>query len=70
MLFIAFHVNVWWGTCCSSLFMLMFGGVRVAHRVWYVLFIALHVKVWWGTCCSSLFMLMFGGVRVVHRFSC
>ena len=46
MLFIAFHVNVWWGTCCSSLFMLMFdggtccsslfmlmfGGVRVVHR--------------------------------------
>ena len=62
MLFIAFHVNVWWGTCCSSLFMLMFGGVRVAHR--------LHDNVWWGTCCSSLFMLMFGGVRVVHRFSC
>jgi hypothetical protein len=27
-----FHVNVWWGTCCSSLFMLMFGGVGVAHR--------------------------------------
>ena len=62
MLFIAFHVNVWWGTCCSSLFMLMFGGVRVV--------IALHDNVWWGTCCSSLFMLMFGGVRVVHRFSC
>ena len=62
MLFIAFHVNVWWGTCCSSLSMLMFGEVRVAHRF--------HVNVWWGTCCSSLFMLMFGGVRVAHRFAC
>ena len=62
MLFIALHVNVWWGTCCSSLFMLMFVG--------YVLLIAFHVNVWWGTCCSSLFMLMFGGVRVVHRFAC
>ena len=62
VLFIAFHVNVWWGTCCSSLFMLMFGGVRVV--------IAFHVNVWWGTRCSSLFMLMFGGVRVAHRFSC
>ena len=63
MLLIAFHVNVWWGTCCSSLFMLMFGGVRVV-------LIAFHVNVWWSTCCSSLCMLMFGGVRVVHRFAC
>ena len=31
-LFIALHVNVWWGTCCSSLCMLMFDGVRVVHR--------------------------------------
>ena len=62
MLFIAFHVNVWWDTCCSSLFMLMFGGVRVVHRF--------HVNVWWGTCCSSLCMLMFDGVFVVHRFAC
>ena len=67
MLFIALHVNVWWGTCCSSLCMLMFDGVRL---VGYVLLIAFHVNVWWGTCCSSLCMLMFGGVRVVHRFSC
>ena len=66
VLFIALHVNAWWGTCCSSLCMIMFGGVRVAHR-FSSLF---HVNVWWGTCCSSLCMLMFGGVRVVHRFSC
>ena len=60
MLLIAFHVNVRWGTCCSSFCMLMFGGVRVAHLfagsclVGYVLFIAFHVNVWWRTCCSSL----------------
>ena len=63
MLFIAFHVNVWWGTCCSSLF-------HVNVLVGYVLFIAFHVNVWWGTCSSSPFMLMFGGVRVAHRFAC
>ena len=58
MLFIAFHVNVWWGTCCSSLCMLMFGGVRVAFMLMFG-----------GVRVASLCMLMFGGVRVVHRFS-
>ena len=45
MLLIALHVNVWWGTCCSSLCMLMFGGERVVHLCSFMCLLSVYLSI-------------------------